>query len=452
MRRTWVPLCVVSLVALASAAACTEGPIESTSTTTSMPAVTTPPSTDDAAASSTTVASDGSVVSAQAGKEWAFGTVPDRATPADASLDPLVVGIINQENVPIGSFPEMRLAAQSAFDWINAELGGVNGRPIEVVTCIANFSVEQSQACAQQMVQAGAVAVISGIDISSNGSVPVFEQNGIAMLSAIPTTLAELRSPIAFSFSGGITGAYVAFVADAHEKGATSIAIGYGDYESFAVPATSYAAPVAESLGMKVTLIPFPITTNDFLPVVQAAVDSGADAIAVAAADSSCVPLMTTLHDLGYQGLPYIVGACAAAQILQQVPDEIQAPIIFNTEGPPGPSVDGQLFLDATARYTTGAAGGAGTVAFRTAMNLWHVMEGLGTDVTSAGILDALRASKDAPSFWGHPYTCDGNQVTGLPALCSPQQTTFRLPDDSGNAVPESTDWIDVPALVRGIG
>ncbi len=464
---------------LALGAACTEGETEVLTSTTA-PSGTEPPAaaattdpaasdtsapsdstatTDDAAAGAGTtaaVADDGSVVAGFAGQEWAFGTVPDGATAADDAAEPVVIGMINQENSPVGSFPELRQAVEAAVAWINAELGGVNGRPLRLEACITSFSVEQSQACAQQLVQAGAVAVISGIDITATGSLPVLEQNGIPMISAIPTTLAEYRSTNAFSFSGGVTGAYVAFAADAHAKGATSIAIAYGDFESFSVPATDYGARVAESLGMEVTLVPFPITTTDFLPVVQSVIDSGADAITIGAADSACVPVITTLHDLGYEGLQYLVGACAAEQILAQVPDDVQADIVFNSEGPPiddtsPASLDGELFEAVVDRYATDAAGGAGTVSFRAVMNLWSVLDGL-DDPTPASVAEAMRGLADAPSFWGHPATCDGAQVPGFPALCSPQQTLFRILDDDGTAEGASDGWIDVPALVADLG
>lgn len=409
-------------------------------------------STPDSSAAPTTVVNDGSVVASYAGQPWAFGAMPASGTAADESLEPVVIGMINQENSPVGSYPELRHAVEAAVAWVNAELGGVNGRPLQLESCITSFSVEQSQACAQQMVQAGAVTVISGIDITASGSLPVLEQNGIPMISAIPTTLAEMKSANAFSFSGGITGAYLAFVADAHANGLTSIAIAYGDFESFSVPATEYAAVVAEDLGMDVTLIPFPITATDFLPVVQSAIDSQAEAITIAAADTGCQPVMQTLHDFGYTGRVYLVGACAAGPILEQIPDEVQAEAIFSSEGPPDAGIEGNVFTDVTTRYSPDPAGGAGTVSFRAVMNLWSVMVGIDGDVTSTAIADSLREAVDAPSFWGHPFTCDGNQVPGLPALCSPQQTLFRLPDDTGTIVSETDDWVDVPALAASLG
>lgn len=394
---------------------------------------------------------DGSVVSEFSGQNWFVGTVPAGAAPAPTG-DPIVIGMINQENSPIGSFPEMRAAVQAAVAFINAELGGVNGRPLQLNACVTSFSVEQSQACAQQHVQSGAVAVMSGIDITASGSIPILEQNGIPLVGGVPATLAEMRSPSAFFFSGGTAGAYVAFAADAKAKGATKLAFAYGEFESFEVPAKEYGVKVAESLGLETQLIPFPLTTSDFLPILSAAVESGADAITVGAADTACVPIVTTLNDLGYTGLLYLTGACAAAQILEQIPDDLQAGITFNSEGPSEATTDGSLYQAVIDRYATEPAGGAGTVSFRSAMNLWAAMTSIDGEVTAAAITEALRGAVDRDSFWGHPYTCDGQQMPGLPSLCAPQQALFHIPTDGGGLVAASDGWIDVPALMKAAG
>lgn len=411
------------------------------------PAVAEPSPTDPPAK----VASDGSVVSEFGGQDWFLGTVPAGAAPAPTG-EPIVIGMINQENSPIGSFPEMRAAVQAAVAFINAELGGVNGRPLQLNVCVTSFSVEQSQACAQQHVQSGAVAVMSGIDITASGSIPILEQNGIPLVGGVPATLAEMRSSSAFFFSGGTAGAYVGFAADAKAKGATKLAFAYGEFESFEVPAKEYGVKVATSLGLDTQLIPFPLTTSDFLPILSAAVESGADAITVGAADTACVPIVTTLHDLGYTGLLYLTGACAAAQILEQIPDELQGAITFNSEGPAEATTDGGLYQAVIDRYATEPAGGAGTVSFRSAMNLWAAMISIDGNVTAAAISETLRGAADHPSFWGHPYTCDGQQMPGLPSLCAPQQVLFHIPTDGGGLVAASDGWIDVPALMKAAG
>ena len=55
------------------------------------------------------------VVSQFPGVEASFGKLPAEATAAGPD-NPIVVGMINQENTPLGSFPEIRLAAEAAVD------------------------------------------------------------------------------------------------------------------------------------------------------------------------------------------------------------------------------------------------------------------------------------------------------------------------------------------------
>jgi branched-chain amino acid transport system substrate-binding protein len=81
-------------------------------------------------------------------------------------------------------------------------------------------------------------------------------------------------------------------------------------------------------------------------------------------------------------------------------------------------------------------------------MNLYAVMRELGSErSTSAGITESLSGQVDAPSFMGHPYTCDGKQLAGLPAMCSPQQILGQVTD--GELV-QISDWIDVGAVHGG--
>jgi hypothetical protein len=89
--------------------------------------------------------------------------VPDE--PVVASGEPLVLGMVNQENTPVGSFPELSAAVQAAVDFVNENLGGVGGRPIEVELCNTNFSAEGSTACGQQFAESGVPAVLGGIDV-----------------------------------------------------------------------------------------------------------------------------------------------------------------------------------------------------------------------------------------------------------------------------------------------
>ena len=393
------------------------------------------------------LASDGSIVSAYAGEDWFLGQVPPSAIPADESLDPILLGMINNEDTPLGSFPEVRAAAEAAATWVNTELGGVDGRPVEIQTCISSFDVEQSQQCALELQQAGIVAFVGGVDVTSNGSYPVIEQNGLPVVGGVPANLVEQRSPNAFFFSGGAAAGAAAMLAHAAENAAERVVLAYGEFESFEVAARDYAAAVGASLGIEVELVPFSLFATDYLPILTKARDVEAQAVIVLAADAACVPLMETAVDLGLDATLYLFGSCAAESIVDAV-GEAATGVIFNSEGPVVEGdIEGALFQDVIDRYATEPAGAVGTVGFRGFMNLYALLLELGGDnISSEEIISLARSAVDRPSFWGHPYTCDGQQVPGLPALCAPQQILFTFPTVGDDPV-EITEWIPTDEL-----
>ena len=115
---------------------------------------------------------------------------------------------------------------------------------------------------------------------------------------------------------------------------------------------------------------------------------------------------------------------------------------------PENPDPDASLYFGVIERYGDGLDPvGAGTVSFRSFMNLYVVLRSLGADgITPDAITEVLRSAEEAPSFNGHPYTCDGAHFEELPALCSPQQVLVEL---EGGTLTQITDWIDVGAVYR---
>jgi branched-chain amino acid transport system substrate-binding protein len=395
--------------------------------------------------------SDGSVVAKYAGTKMSFGTVPAQAQKAGGG-DPIRIGMINQENTPLGSFPELRLGAQAAVDFINAELGGVDGRPVELIPCITTFSVEKSRACAQELVAKDVDVVTGGIDITSNGSIPVLEQNKMPYVGGIPINFDEMRSPISFQFSGGVPGAFTAFAYDAATRlKAKKVAVTYGDYASIKSAGVDYGVGTLKKLGVTdVADLPFPITTTDFLPVLTKANEGNPDAIFLGAADTSCAPAMKTAKELGIQAKLYLVGSCLAPSIPAQIGEEAVEGRIFNIEGPKGnDDPEAKIYFDIVAKYGDPQlpAASSATISFRDVLNIYAALKEIGpANVSPESIIDFFRKAKDRPSFTGHPYTCDGRQIPDLPALCAPQQL---LVERRNKSIVPLGDWVDIPALVK---
>ncbi|MEI7886183.1 MAG: ABC transporter substrate-binding protein [Actinomycetes bacterium] len=377
--------------------------------------------------------------------------VPAKVTKAVG--EPLVLGMINQENTPVGSFPELSQGVQAAIDFVNAQLGGVDGRPVQLEVCNTKFSAEGSTSCAQQFATEGVPAVLGGIDVFGNG-IDLLAENKIPFIGGIPVSTQSMTAPNSFQFSGGSWGAMVAF-ADyaATQLKAKSVAILYGDFGSVADGA-NYGKQTLEKLGVQqVQMVPYPILETDLSSAIQAAAAGNPDAIILLTADTGCTTAFEGMATIGLKAQAFYTGACAAPKIIEGVPAADSEHAIFNVEGPisrTNPDPDTNLYNAVIAQYGNGLdAIGAATVTFRAFMNLYVVLSELGADGISAdAVTMALRGKVDASSFMGHPYTCNGKQFKGLPAACAPQQMLGEMTDRQLNQV---GSWVDV-GKIYGMG
>lgn len=369
--------------------------------------------------------------------------LPETATKATG--EPIKLGMINQENTPVGSYPELSSAAKSAAGMINEYFGGVNGRPIEIEVCNTEFSPEGSVACAQKFVEQGVPAVIGGIDVFGTG-ISTLAENDIPFIGGIPVSFADVTSPNAFQWSGGSWGAAMAFASHAAESGAATVAIAYPEFDA-SIDGANRAKAVLEAAEVpNISMIPYPVTATDLTAPIQAAQATNPDALIMLAADMGCAGTFDGVHTVGLEAQVYVVGACASPKITDAAGADKTEGVIFNVEGP----VDGRandmdfaLYSAAAAKYGNFDPVGAGTVAFRAFINLWAAMLDL-DEITPDSIMSTLKAKKDAPSFMGHDYTCDGQQMPDFPAMCAPQEILVEMRSDQLHQI---TDWIDVGAL-----
>lgn len=376
--------------------------------------------------------------------------VPDE--PEQASGEPFTIGMVNQQNTPAGSYPELSQAAEAAIAFVNEQLGGLDGRPIELEVCNTSFSAEGSTACGQQFVEQGVPVVMGGIDVFGT-AIEVLADNDVPYAGGIPVSDQSVQAENSFQWSGGSWGATVAFAQHAAEElGAERVSIVYGEFGSIA-EAAEYGRTVLERAGVQTQMVPYPILSTDISSAVQAAVSSDPDAIFLLAADTGCTSGFDAMQTVGVTAQKYFVGACAAPPIIDSVDAAATNGTIFNVEGPvtsdDSSDQDTQLYSAVVERYGDGLDPiGAGTVTFRAFMNLYSVLRGLGPEgATPAAISEALAAQADTPSFMGHPYTCDREQFEGLPAMCSPQQILARI--DEG-VLDQLGSWIDVGAIYEG--
>ena len=74
-----------------------------------------------------------------------------KAGTADKSLPPVYIGCVNQQGGQTAVRPAgHRTARRSAVNYVNAELGGVGGHPIQLKTCFIASAEEEGTACGQK--------------------------------------------------------------------------------------------------------------------------------------------------------------------------------------------------------------------------------------------------------------------------------------------------------------
>lgn len=337
---------------------------------------------------------------------------------------PILLGMANEENVAAGSYPEVRLAAEAAVEYVNNNLGGVNGRPLKLVTCITDATPATSAGCANEFAADKVAAVAAGVDFGSSGSMPILSKAGIPVLGGTPTQAADYITPGVYTFNGGTaagTAGVMAWLAnDLHVQ---KVAIIYIDIPAGAEAATEFGRKVLNRLGVTdVTMVPAAATLTDYTAPVEQAIASHPDAIYVLDNTAACSEIMQARYQLGVRVPMAYVGSCAAHSVLAGGGAGADG-AYFESDATPLSSDDPQVavFKQAMKSYQPGTVLSTfSEMGFQDIMNIYELLKKLpGSSITPSGILKAVRQTKDEPDFLGYPYTCNGKQVPGFSAPCS---------------------------------
>jgi hypothetical protein len=128
--------------------------------------------------------------------------------PADDSLEPVVVTMANLEGSPAGSFPEIREGLLAAAKNINENLGGVNGRPIEVDVCVHGLDPAEATNCANEIADTAPNLHIHGIDFFNPLMWPTIAGAGIPVLQTVPIFVSDFNTVGLISTEGGCVTAF----------------------------------------------------------------------------------------------------------------------------------------------------------------------------------------------------------------------------------------------------
>ncbi len=234
---------------------------------------------------------------------------------ADDSLEPVTIGFDSQEE-ELFSIIEARRAAEATVAYINAELGGVGGHPLQLDVCTSGDGPEGAVACAQQFVNNEDITVMLTSSFSSNEASEVTVPAGLPLI-ALANLPDDWQRATEWVFDPGFLGLVQAPVDYASQTlGASSIAVICLD-DPFYLEACDAAVDFAEAAGMTASgPTPAGFEQADFTGVVTASGAADADAVFVVVDGSQCAPLADSLAALAADATILTVDTCALEDAL----------------------------------------------------------------------------------------------------------------------------------------
>jgi len=311
----------------ASAPTASAAPQATTASANSTPASTPIAATADTAAAGTAVTLDKAIATALAYTGGKAGA---------ATGEPIKIGYVNEEG-GTPAFPEATIGIESAVKYLNSDLGGAGGRPVELVKCITNSS-EYSTKCAQQMladtsiplVMTGVIAqdaLVSPLLDALKGQKPVIIGN--------PVTTPEFLASDAFAYTPGSPGVIqglAAFAAKYLPKGpAKKVAVVYGDNSGGQTAFSALTEPTLKALGVP-TVVGVPIADSagpaDFAPAITAAGAADADAFLPLVTVQGCIGTAQALKDLGVTTPVVTTGLCLGTPMTEYLKQQGSSGIV----------------------------------------------------------------------------------------------------------------------------
>lgn len=245
-------------------------------TTSVAPVATTPPVVEELRAEAATVTPEQAA-------DWLAGYTRGR-TEAARGL-PMRIGFATDE---VG-FPGWQAGVEAAVHYLNTELGGIRGRPVELVSCPVRLAAEAG-ACA------GAFATDPTLEVVLTGA---FTFGGTRFLNRLAgnhavligagVTVGDLTSPSAVSFSPGTSGLAAGAVHFAvTDLAARSVAVVVSDDEQGETAAQVIQPLLATDIAAAIVYVPTDADTTAATAALHTAGALHADATVLIVPPSTC--------------------------------------------------------------------------------------------------------------------------------------------------------------------
>lgn len=195
---------------------------------------------------------------AQSGSGAGAQPPPSALKPASATASPVLVGFHNLEGGAI-SLPDYRQGFQAGLDYVNSDLGGVNGHPMQMVDCKTDGTPESSVNCANQFVQKNVVMAVQGADFGADAMLPVLKSAGIIEFGGFSLT-PGMNTAVgdAYFMNFSAQEGYAADIVQQKDMGARTVAVVMVDAPASHESYDTIIAPAARKVGITTKVFYYP--------------------------------------------------------------------------------------------------------------------------------------------------------------------------------------------------
>lgn len=427
-------LAVLAVGALA-ASACGGDDDEDSSAATDAPATTTAEATTAPAATTaeTTAAPEATTAPAAT---TAGTTAAPAAPPTGEPIKLMSTGTIES---PVFSIPSIPLGAQLAVDEINAA-GGINGRPLELVVCNDELDPNKASSCVQTAVQEGVVALVGGLSVFEPLLVPLISAEDIPWIGLASGS--DFDSPVLFPVGADGASAFAGIGQIAMARGCTNPAV---IISASGTPLNNDSIVAGIEANGGTVAIELQAAGTDFAPLVESALDAGADCIATGVSPAELGPLLAAVE--GRVPVTAVDGSLPAALLgaLGNAADGVQVVSGFLLPGSDDPEV---MALQEAAAATAPDVS-VDHFFFTGYSSVYIAAEVLGglDEVTPQAVLEGLSSITDFDTGVGPVVDFSTpNSVAGFSRVFNPLLYVWEIKDGKYTLLQD--DPIDVqPAL-----
>jgi branched-chain amino acid transport system substrate-binding protein len=342
-------------------------------------------------------------------------------TPNKAEGAPVLVGFVATGKTPATDTTDEIKGAEAVVKYANAYLGGLGGRPIELVVCEEKSIPATAQDCANQFVSKKVLVVDSGssgaIGLVAKGVAPA----GIPVLSNLSSDSVILQGTNTFSIGNPLNpfGGPTAFARQEGNKKVTALVI---DVPSAAGPAAQLLPAFAKNAGVTGVVVPIAPGTADMSAQVQSAISNVTDQFHLIGDPAFCTAALKSIKNLAFKGDVTLLDRCINDVGRASIPGGYEGTTVIGQANFSPDSEEFKLYEailkdDGVTPSTTAASGYQGALALVRALNAAKI-----TDFTTTGITAALKAAPASPVPLGDGATfrCDGTAIAAVSkAICS---------------------------------